>query len=441
MEITFDDRPTQYKLFETILSSAAGNTPYSEIWSGGAIRGAKSFTNALAILTLAKAFPESKWSVHRKDLTILETTTIETFNKIVGGLPNWKWNRNRANYHLKYLPNNSRIFFVGANESRDPNFTDTLGLEINGAFFDQLEDVSQEYYNAVRQRLGSWHIPKEPRPICLTTFNPDPGWIKTEIYQKYKEGTLAPNQIYFPLSPYNEPSNTEEQFAIWATMPPDVRARMIEGDWNSFENKNPWLYAYDADKHLQSRELDRGDIVYLSFDFNINPATCVVAQLKPGIYCQILKAYKEPNCTIKELCAKILTDFAGCTFKVTGDPAGNARNQGYNSINETMYTQIRKYLGIGIAQVDKPMLNFAKGDESWRELRVFCNIVMQNHPHFYINEKEAAELVKDINIATTEKGKDKLFKTSGDTAFGMHLFDCFVYLLTTYFNDYVKKMH
>jgi hypothetical protein len=438
MEITFKGRPTQEKLFNTIIQSAEGILPHNVIYSGGAIRGAKSFTNSLALLTLAKMYPNSKWSVHRKDMTILESTTIETIGKIIQGQKNWHWSRKPGNYHLTYKPTESRLLFIGANESRDKGFTDTLGLEINGCFFDQLEDVSMEYRNAVRQRLGSWHILKEPRPIELATFNPHPGWIKKEIYQKYKDGTLPKNHIYFPLSPINEPSNTKSQWEIWSSMPPDVRARMIDGDWNSFDNKNPFFYAYDESKHVGTVQRIEGYPIILAWDFNIDPATCTAWQLAPRSFVHCLKSYKIHNCTVRDLCRRIMSDFPMAVFRVTGDPSGNSRNQGYNSPNETMYSMIRNELNISMMQVDKPEINYA-GENYWREMRTFCNTVLQNHPNFILNRDTTEDLRNDLRIATTEEGKDKLYKTSGNTEYGMHLVDTFVYLMLTYFNDYVKR--
>lgn len=438
MDITFENRETQFELYQTIIASAQGLLPYRFIRSGGAIRGAKSFTNSLAILTLCKMFPQSKWSVHRKDLTILESTTIETLSKIVRGQKNWHWNKSRSNYSLTYKPNDARILFVGANESRDKDFTDTLGLEINGCFFDQLEDVSIDYYNAVCQRLGSWHIENEPEPICLSTFNPHPGWIKKEIYIPYKENKLAANEIYFPLSPVNEPSNTDAQWEIWNKMPPDVKARMIEGDWNSFDNKNPFFYAYDESRHVGECYRIPQYPVILAFDFNIDPATCSVWQLDPGKFVHCLKSYKINNCTIRDLCQRIKVDYPMAAFRVCGDPAGRARNQGFNSPNETMYSMIRAELNLSLTQIDMPKINY-NGENYWREMRQFCNTILQNHPNIIFNQSTTEDLRSDFRIATTEEGKDKLYKTSGNTEFGMHLVDTAIYLFLTYFNDYVKK--
>lgn len=440
MLIDFTNRETQFELYQTILASAQGILPYKHIRSGGAIRGAKSFTNTLGLLTIAKQYQESKWAVIRKDLTVLESTTIETFKKILGNSDGWQWNKSRSNYHLQHKKRGGRIFFIGANESRDKDFTDTLGLEINGAFFDQLEEVSFEYYQAVLQRLGSWHIEKEPQPITLETFNPHPGWIKKQIFIPYKEGRQPANCTFYPLSPVNEPSNTASQWEIWNAMPPDVKARMIEGDWNSFDNKNPYFYAYDESRMVSKEPVKvlYNYEVICSFDFNINPATCVIMQVARNAFIRVLRSFKVPNCALEELCNRIKATYPGVVFRVTGDPAGNARNQGYNSANETMYSIIRRALNLSHKQVDKCPINYA-GENAHREIRIFVNSILQNHPNIIFDKDGTEELRSDLRIATTEEGKDKMYKTSGATEYGMHLADGFVYGLITYLNDYIKN--
>lgn len=441
MEITFEGRPTQEKLYNTILGASKGSNNYTFIDSGGAIRGAKSFTNSLALLTLCKMYPLSKWSIHRKDMTILESTTIETIGKIIQGQKNWHWSKKPGNYHLTYKPNGARILFVGANESRDKDFTDTLGLEINGAFFDQLEDVSKEYYDAVCQRLGSWHIANEPQPVCLSTFNPHPGWIKAEKYLRYKEKVLRPNELYVPLSPMFEPSNTQSQWDIWRNMPPDVYMRMIEGDWNSFENKNPFFYAYDEEKIVSDQPLKilTDFNVVVSFDFNINPATCIVAQIQPGSFVRILRSFKIPNCPLKDLCNRLLSTYPMAVFRITGDPTGRNRNQGYNSPNETMFSIIRDTMRLSFSQVDKCPISYTGGDDAHREIRIFMNTIFQNHPGIIFDKEGTVELRNDIRLATTEPGRDKLYKTSGESEYGMHLVDCLIYLFHTYLPGFIKN--
>jgi len=44
-----------------------------------------------------------------------------------------------------------------------------------------------------------------------------------------------------------------------------------------------------------------------------------------------------------------------------------------------------------------------------------------------------------LTIATTIEGSDKMHKTSGNTEYGMHLTDCFMYTLATWFNKFAKR--
>lgn len=212
------------------------------------------------------------------------------------------------------------------------------------------------------------------------------------------------------------------------------------GAWGEMINDSPWFYAFDEKRHIAMQPLkyDPTAILYLSFDFNINPATCTVGQGVPGVYWHYLKSYKIANCTLKELCRRIASDYPGAVFRVTGDPAGRARSTGYNAANETMYTIIQRELNLSYKQVDTPLLKFT-GDESWRELRIFNNAILQNHPNILLCPEGCKDLINDLILARCEDGKDKLYKTSGDSQYGMHLVDGFIYMNTTYFNQFFKR--
>ena len=98
---------------------------------------------------------------------------------------------------------------------------------------------------------------------------------------------------------------------------------------------------------------------------------------------------------------------------------------------------IREALRIGANQIDRSKVSYT-GENAWREIRIFVNTILQNHPKLYFCPVGAVDLIADIELATTEEGKDKMFKTAGNTEYGMHLTDGFLYLLTTYLNDYMK---
>jgi len=212
------------------------------------------------------------------------------------------------------------------------------------------------------------------------------------------------------------------------------------GEWGVSENKSPFFYAFDEDKHVSKVTLSPNkDLpLYLSFDFNIDPATCVVSQFHEGSFINILKSYKINNCTLKELLTRIKSDYPGYVYVITSDPAGGSRNAGYDSIDTTMHKIIRTNLNLGLSQLHKPMLNFTRNN-AWQELRIFCNNILQNHPNINICPVNCKELIHDLTIATTIEGSDKMHKTSGNTEYGMHLTDCFMYTLATWFNKFAKR--
>jgi PBSX family phage terminase large subunit len=55
---------------------------------------------------------------------------------------------------------------------------------------------------------------------------------------------------------------------------------LANGAWGVMVNESPWLFAFDRKKHVAKTELiaTRRETLYLTFDFNRNPAACTVIQ-------------------------------------------------------------------------------------------------------------------------------------------------------------------
>lgn len=324
----------------------------------------------------------------------------------------------------------------------------TKGIsEATHVWIDEVDKCTEDQVTMINSVLRT---PNAKKLQLIVSFNPisQRHWLRKFFFSEedaYKPHPRFGNDILVHHSTYkdNEFINHDEYLK---TLSLNYSGRQnllnvnVHGFWGAEENKSPFFYALDETKHYAVNDIiwNKSDVLYLAFDFNISPMTCVVAQLKPGVYLNIIKSYKIRNITIKEFCGQIKRDFPGAIFKVTADPAGNSRSVGYDSVTTTMHSIIRQSLNIGLNQMDKPMLNWNRRD-AWQEIRIFCNSVLQHHPNINISPKAAIELINDLEMATTIENEDKLYKTSGDTEFGMHLTDCFIYLLTTYFNTYLKR--
>ena len=214
------------------------------------------------------------------------------------------------------------------------------------------------------------------------------------------------------------------------------------GEWGIAEVDNPWLYAFDREKHVSLLPLkaDNRSTVHLSFDFNINPMTCIAAQhtryYGEGSYIKILKEFELRNTTVKEACKMIKSAFPHNVLTVTGDATGRNRNAGYSSGNDSLWAQVKRGLGLASSQVLVPGVN-----PSHKNNRFLCNLLLQQHDNFLI-DPSCKGLINDCltarPIETNDQSKeDQLMKGAGDSAMGLNLLDCMRYYLQTHHEKFV----
>lgn len=418
----------------------ADTRPY-QIWYGSRFS-AKSWTKALFFLLDLRSKPYSRIVFARdtqKNVRGSQYQLLKDISKKFGLYDEFEWTDTRMLVTNKQTGN----FAIGGSFEQP----DTLRSVADVTDFWAEEPITREFaidredfLDIVGTLRNSYGI--QPRfhftfnPIGKENFVYEDFFSENRIYTDAEVNAVKSNYTDNPFCPQASKDFLDK---LKQTHPARYEVDGL-GNWGVAENKNPWFYAFDETKHVSREPMawNKAMPVYLAFDFNINPATCVVAQMMPGTFLNIIKAYKVENCTLKDLLKRIQSDFFGAVFRVTADPAGGARSAGYDSINTTMHSIIRQELRLSLNQMDKPLLNYARKD-AWTELRVFCNAVLQNHPNVKICNTNARYLINDLKLATTDEGNDKMYKTSGNTEFGMHLADGFIYLLTTYLNSFVKR--
>jgi len=381
-----------------------------------------------------------------------EKTTLRdtTFKDIVNYIQNSKF-KDYFDYSTAY--NSSMIFtnkltgkqLVPFGLSDEEN---TKGIsEATHIWVDEADKCTESQVTMINSVLRT---PKSNRKQLIISFNPvsERNWLRSFFFSEndaYKPHERFGDDILIHHSTvYDNEYIDIPEYVNTLRLNYGERVNLLnvnlKGLWGIEENKSPFFYAFDENKHVSKVTLlpNKDLPLYLSFDFNIDPATCVVSQFHEGSFINILKSYKINNCTLKELLTRIKSDYPGYVYVITSDPAGGSRNAGYDSIDTTMHKIIRTNLNLGLSQLHKPMLNFTRNN-AWQELRIFCNNILQNHPNINICPVNCKELIHDLTIATTIEGSDKMHKTSGNTEYGMHLTDCFMYTLATWFNKFAKR--
>lgn len=410
-----------YKVLESIRTRVFKYFAY-----GGAIRGGKTYVTLAILIVLCKIFKGSRWVVVRKDMPSLQKTTIPSFEKLIRGSSNWQWSRDKSNLHVTLISTGSKIFFYGENIDRDPELETFLGVECNGFFLEQIEELDEKMWQKAVERSGSWYIDNMPPPFIFTTFNPTQKWPKKKFYEPYINGELKPPYFFLEALPNDNPFVTKDQWDAWGTLDEINYNRFVKGDWNAFAITKAFAYAFRTDKHVKPCEYDAEHFVYLSFDFNRDPITCTARQYIDG-QIRYIKAFRIKDSDIYELCDIILAAFNPLpVWIVTGDATGRASSALVKG-KLNYWKVIREKLLLNDNQMKVPTINPAVSDT-----RVVCNSILQ---HFdMIIDPSLTFLIEDLMYCEVDengdidKAKDK-HRT--------HLLDCWRYDLYNHFNHLI----
>src|SRR5579859_6375526 len=114
----------------------------------GGVGAGKTVGGIYKLLLLADAYPNSRWFVGRQIYKDLIATTKKTFDRITPK----GWVKKEA-LNITTLYNGSEISW---NHLDDYDLKSLMGLEINGAFLDQVEEISPDVLEILDSRIGRW---------------------------------------------------------------------------------------------------------------------------------------------------------------------------------------------------------------------------------------------------------------------------------------------
>lgn len=127
------------------------STKRESIFDGGVGNG-KTTGGIIRLLILAREFPGSHWVIARQTFKTLMNTTRKTFDKVCP--PHWIKRDVKENMTLQ---NGSEILWMHLDDMSEG---DLRGLEINGAFISQAEEIAPEMWEYLDSRVGRWARPE-----------------------------------------------------------------------------------------------------------------------------------------------------------------------------------------------------------------------------------------------------------------------------------------
>jgi phage terminase large subunit len=204
------------------------------------------------------------------------------------------------------------------------------------------------------------------------------------------------------------------------------------GEWGNKENNSPWAFAFDEKKHVAPTELfaDPGDYLYLSFDFNRNPATCSVIQWPNQQKVQVIESIKIPKAGTEAICDHILVNYSGYLYIVTGDYSGATPSSIYKE-EVTNYTMIQQKLGLGDAQI------MIEPNPRLEKNQVLVNSILAKYP-VEICPVKGKGLIFDLKNVKKRADGTILKKDRDDPTQQADLLDTFRYWCNKFMGWFIK---
>ncbi len=249
--------------------------------------------------------------------------------------------------------------------------------------------------------------------ILKTLNKSNPDW-RFHHYTSYENPYLAKEEI-----------ESAKSYTSDGQLSPAFKQEWLAQDVD--ENELPFLYCFKEDKHTGNTfNLDESLPLWLSFDFNILPQTCVIAQRIDEDTLRVRKLLKLDNASIYDMCDHIKVKYPDYYIIATGDATGRNRS-GTNKGNLSYWAIIRQQLRLRDSQIKLRSKNLDHGNS-----QVICNSVLE-HKDVVIHD-ECKELIDDCVFAATDE-HGKLIKTPDR---GLHFFDGFRYLLDANFPNVLR---
>lgn len=249
--MVFEATPKQAEFFEAVMSGR-----YRFCLYGGAIRGGKSYTAVAMAILFARMWAGSRWAIVRKDLPTLKRNVLPVWEKLAP--EGFAGPIHRTDWKVDFL-NGSEILFFTESIKDDPDLDRWKGLEVNGFFLEEANELQEKTFNKAIERAGSWIIPgleDQPPPIIIATCNPAQNWVKAKWYDPWVRGELKAPWYYLPSKITDNPHLPAEYIESLKSLPPREYKRFVEGDWSVADDPDQLIQADWADEAF-SREPQR----------------------------------------------------------------------------------------------------------------------------------------------------------------------------------------
>lgn len=270
----------------------------TEILYGGAAGGGKTHIGCAWIIINCIKYPGSRWVIGRSELKNLKETTLATFFEICT-----KWGFNKEHYF--YNQQSSIIKFFNGSEillkdlfsyPSDPDFVTLGGLEITGAFIDEVNQIEEKAKNMIATRIrykldnfcdicgcqvkkeiieynqnkmpikwicSNGHLTTGLLPKLFMTCNPSRNWVYDKFYKMYREESIEGYKKFIQALPDENKHLSSHYIDQLSRGDETTKRRLLYGEW---EYEDTGLIDHDSIINIFTNDSISGDSYYITCD-------------------------------------------------------------------------------------------------------------------------------------------------------------------------------
>lgn len=356
----------------------------TEVFAGGGAGGGKSWLGCIRQIYRRTTYAGTRGFIGRRDFTALLDSTMKSYFTILqdmGYRAGIEYKYNAQQHSLVFSNGSEQHFRHMAYQPSDPDYNRFGSTEYTDAFIDEAPEVDERAAQIMLSRLRYLHGRHNITPEILYTGNPGDHWIKREFISGFGgvPTILPPHRakVLFTIHDNPDAQLRESYIKTLGLLSEYDRRRLLHGDWDvEPAANNPFLHAFDPDRHVQPTTQRSDRQLYISIDFNIDPMCAIFAHVwVDGVQLNIhiFGEMSVTGATVQKVCDQIRARYSNNlhTSILTGDGTELKRRIGFDS-NASLFDQMRAHLRLGPTQlqVGAPPAHEVSRDE--------CNYILHN---------------------------------------------------------------
>jgi PBSX family phage terminase large subunit len=250
----------------------------------GGYGSAKTYGACLKLLGLIDRFPKSRWAIIRRVHKQLKATTMVTFDALC---PAWAVSSRNDTEGTREFHNGAKVYFLGLDT---PGSLGVLqGLELNGAFIDQAEEIGEKTWDMIDARVGRWtQLTRLPPRRIWATANPtdELHWLYERFAEESPRRQEWRDKGYECIVADSRSNKFLPQANLEALLGKDdeFQRRFVRGEWGNPEGR---IFTVDPLSYLDPTEellakISQGMHLHRSLDHGDSSPTCCLWNATDG---------------------------------------------------------------------------------------------------------------------------------------------------------------